>query len=332
MARSKSQKHKILELARIFLEETDEDHGVTMREIIQRLHERGIQAERKSIYRDIGCLGEFGFEIRKTDEQPVRYRLVERRFSISELLLVRDAICSCRFLPDGKANDLVDKIKSLASTHQRGRLDGNVYVSKPPDDQCTDVLGNVDIIQSAITGKRRISFKYLVYDLDGQRRFRHDGQAYEQTPVRLIYSSDLYYLIAFDSDADDFRTFRVDRMTEVEAIEAPCVRNERIANFDPAGFQGRAFGMFDGEEVTAWFSVKAEVFDAMIDRFGVEASYGRYDDGTARMKANVKVSPVLFGWLAQFEGLVRIVSPRSLIEDYRSFLNGILDFYGESES
>ena len=46
-------------------EKTDEKNGITTAQIIAGLEDMGIEAERKSIYRDIETLCEFGVDIEK---------------------------------------------------------------------------------------------------------------------------------------------------------------------------------------------------------------------------------------------------------------------------
>ena len=55
MAKGINQKGKILYLEKI-LRETSETHPCTMQEIIGRLQENGVSAERKSIYDDMEVL------------------------------------------------------------------------------------------------------------------------------------------------------------------------------------------------------------------------------------------------------------------------------------
>ena len=52
------QKLKLLYLMRLLEEETDAEQGLTMPQILERLEDLGITAERKSIYRDIEALPE----------------------------------------------------------------------------------------------------------------------------------------------------------------------------------------------------------------------------------------------------------------------------------
>ena len=53
MAKEGNQKLKILYLMNILLEKTDENHSLTMPEILSALEAYGVSAERKSIYDDI---------------------------------------------------------------------------------------------------------------------------------------------------------------------------------------------------------------------------------------------------------------------------------------
>ena len=53
MPKSAYQKLKLLYLARLLFEESDEEHPLSMERILAYLSEQGINAERKSVYDDI---------------------------------------------------------------------------------------------------------------------------------------------------------------------------------------------------------------------------------------------------------------------------------------
>ena len=63
MAKSFQQKLKILYLMRIFWEQTDEEHPITVKDIMSYLEEFGILVERKTVYDDIETLKVFGMDI-----------------------------------------------------------------------------------------------------------------------------------------------------------------------------------------------------------------------------------------------------------------------------
>ena len=56
-------KKKILYLMKILMEQTDEEHILTAKELCEELEKYGLSAERKSIYKDIEVLQDFGIDI-----------------------------------------------------------------------------------------------------------------------------------------------------------------------------------------------------------------------------------------------------------------------------
>ena len=61
--RGDHQKLKMLYLAKIFSEETDDQHALTMAEIIEKLSRCGVNADRKTLYLDFDELRDFGMDI-----------------------------------------------------------------------------------------------------------------------------------------------------------------------------------------------------------------------------------------------------------------------------
>ena len=62
MAKSANQKLKLLYIAKYLLEQTNENHPVTVADIIKHLGNYDISAERKSIYDDLEALRLFGLD------------------------------------------------------------------------------------------------------------------------------------------------------------------------------------------------------------------------------------------------------------------------------
>ena len=63
MPKGTNQKFKLYRLAQIMLERTDDDHYITMPEIMASLAEYEITADRKSIYNDLRYLETLGIEV-----------------------------------------------------------------------------------------------------------------------------------------------------------------------------------------------------------------------------------------------------------------------------
>ena len=58
-----NQKIKILRIMQILLENTDDEHGLTLEEITQKLSLYGIDADRKTLYDDFDVLRVFGVDV-----------------------------------------------------------------------------------------------------------------------------------------------------------------------------------------------------------------------------------------------------------------------------
>ena len=60
MPKGTNQKFKLYRLAQIMLEKTDDEHYITMPEILSSLEAYGVTADRKSIYNDLRDLEVLG--------------------------------------------------------------------------------------------------------------------------------------------------------------------------------------------------------------------------------------------------------------------------------
>lgn len=323
----RNQKLKLLHLMQILTDETDSEQGLTMPQILNKLEDKGISAERKSVYRDIEALREFGLDVRTYQRSPVEYAVGDRGFSYAELVLLVDAVQSSRFLTQRKSDALVQGVKQLASVHQRVLLDKRLHVEGRIKTQNESVFYNVDRIQEALVQRCKLSFVYFKYDGAKHKIMQHGGERYIETPVQLIYSDDYYYLVAFNEKYDSFVNYRVDRMDRIALVDEAACKNDRIATFSAEQFGSRAFGMYGGDPLSTTLLVDEEVMGAMIDRFGKDVESIPAGDGRARVYVTVMKSPVFFGWLSQFGTRVRIEKPRLLAEEYLAYLKEIVSAY-----
>ena len=329
MATSSAQKLKVLHLMDILRTETDPEHGLTMPQLVERLAERGIDAERKSLYRDIETLREFGMDVRTLKRQPIQYALCERDFELPQLMLLVDAVQSSRFLSDGASNALVKSVRQLASTEERKALNKQVHVHGRPKRQDQSDFTAVDKLQQAIADKSKVSFRYYRYGAGKERVARKEGAAHVVTPINLTYSDGNYYLVAYSVADEEIRNYRVDRMGQIMETGEPAERNEVIATYDPEETARTAFGMYDGERVMVTIRVKSELMNVVVDRFGRDVDARAEGGGaTAVVTAPVRVSPVFYSWLCMLGDGVEVLKPNSLREGYAEWLEAVLAKYG----
>ena len=156
MPRRENQKLKLLYLADMLREETDENHVLSMPAIISRLEARGVSAERKSIYSDMDALEAYGMDILRSK---AGYALAHRTFELPELKLLVDAVQSSRFLSVNKSRALIKKIESLCSHYEAQDLQRQVYVAGRVKSMNESVYYNIDALHEAINHDKQIRFQ-----------------------------------------------------------------------------------------------------------------------------------------------------------------------------
>ncbi|MCL2392731.1 MAG: transcriptional regulator [Oscillospiraceae bacterium] len=316
MPKSTGQKLKLLYLKQILLFQTDENHKLTVNELIKELAKCGISAERKTIYDDIEALRQYGLDI-VTDKSKINsYYIGSRDFELPELKLLADAVQSSKFITEKKSLGLIKKLEGLASAHEAGLLQRQVFIQNRVKSMNESIYYSVDSLHEAISEGKKISFKYFDYDIQKKRVLRKGGEPYIVSPVALTWNDENYYLIAHANDLDGFKHFRVDRMSDVQKRDE--VRSADVKNFNPADYSKKVFGMFGGEDTNVKLRVHNRLIGAVIDRFGKDVIM--VADGQEHFMVNVSVarSPVFFGWLFQFGELCEVLSPQSLKDELKA--------------
>ena len=318
-----NQRLKILYLYKILLETTDEQHHITMPEIISQLALYGISAGRKALYEDIEALKNYGLDIISLKGNVSGYYVASRDFELPELKLLADAVSSSRFLTEKKSAKLLKKIEGLSSIHEAKQIQRQVYVTNRVKAMNERIYLNVDVIHRAIAEKKNIRFRYFDYDLQKQKKYRDGIRVC--SPYALTWDDERYYLIAFYNKRNAISNFRVDRMEAVEIMDEPA--KEKPENFVVADYMNSSFSMFSGKTQNVKLRFDNKLINAVIDRFG--KSILIVPDGethfTVRIQVKTEQPEPFFGWLFQFSTMAEIVEPLELKERYRTDLKKVLD-------
>ena len=315
MSRGANQKFKIYRLAQIMLERTDEEHYLTMPEIIAALKEYDIPADRKSLYADLKDLEILGIEVEGAQiGHRYRYHVLNHPFELPELKLLVDAVESSRFITAKKSERLIEKLGKLTSESHARQLDRHIYMegTAKPENEC--IYYSVDEIHNAIQEKRQITFQYYEYTPQKEKILKHNGYRYQFSPYALIWSRDCYYAVGWSEKHGKLAQFRVDRMVAVESSDQAAVC---MPDFDPAEYVRKIFGMYPDDLCTVELLCENEVMRSVIDRFGEEVSTVTADDGHFKAIVEVAPSPPFFAWVFTFCGKIRILGPAEVLDEMR---------------
>lgn len=319
-----SSRARLLKLLRLLEQYTDEKHPLSTNELAQLLKEHyGITAFRTTLYKDLAELAQSGVDLVKIHSTQNRYFIGSRLFELPELKLLIDAIDSSKCLTADKSRRLIDKLLTLMSTYQAAALrEHPLYesIAKPSNDYIYYII---DAINHAIEQNRRITFCYIEYTPEKQRVLRGGGEVYSLSPYACMWSGDYYYVIGWSDKHEDIVAFRVDRIAAV-----PTVTDEPAAmppsDFDLRNYCRSIFSMYSGEITRAELLCDNELMKTIIDRFGEDVQTAVYDDDHFVAAVDAALSPTFYGWIFEFGGKLRLLSPKAAVDEYRAMLQRAL--------
>lgn len=320
MPKSPNQKLKLLYLMQILLQRTDENHPMTVAEMISALAANDISAERKSIYDDLEALRLFGLDVVQVKGKNTVYYIGSRDFELPELKLLVDSVQSSKFITEKKTFSLIKKIENLASAYDAQLLQRQVYVRGRVKSMNESVYYNVDEISNAINADKVIRFQYFEYTVTKERRFRKDGALYEVSPFALIWDDENYYLLAWDDSAQMLKHYRVDKMTGISMTDSKRKGKDAFEKIDMSSYSGHVFGMFTGTEQSVKLKFASHLVGAVIDRFGKDVMIFPQGNDHFTVSIPVAVSPQFFAWVFGFGDEVEILSPASVREEMKKRL------------
>ena len=303
---------------------SDEEHPISVPELIAELDRWDIKAERKSIYDDLEALSELGLDVQSRKGRNAGWFIGARDFELAELKLLVDAVQSSRFITRRKSDSLIRKLEKLASVHQARQLQRQVYVDRRVKAMNESIYYNVDILHGAITGRKVITFQYFDYDMKKERVFRRDGGEYRVSPYGLIWNSENYYLVGQDEQLGQLRHYRVDKMARLEETEQSCTIPD---TFNVADYAQKHFGMFSGSEVNMTLRFKSDMAGVVLDRFGQDVMLIPDGDSHFTVTLPLVMSPQFFGWLFGLGDGVQLVAPAQAVQAYRDQLRNVGALY-----
>lgn len=332
MAGVKNSKLKLLYLAEIFEKKTDENHYISATQLCDELAKLGIPAERKSIYKDIDVLREYGYDIiHNGSRNNGGYFLGERKFQLAEIRLLSDAVQAANFISQKKTNELVKKIESFASDEQAKILHSQVYVDNRPKCKNEEIYYTIHYLDEAITNKVKVNVTYSRRKITDEFKTASEDKTYTVSPYALIWSDDHYYLVCNNEKYDNLMHLRVEKIKKFTLTKEPVrpfteVSNYRIS-FDSADYASKLFNMYSGEQKPIELACNNDLLEPMLDRFGDKVRIQKYDDEHFILRTNAAVSDGLAAWVVQFGGRVKVRMPNDLINAVKKKAQDILNNY-----
>ena len=319
------QKLKMMYLAKILMEKTDEEHTITVPEMITELSKLGISAERKSIYDDLEYLQLFGLDICSNKTRTTNDYVASRDFELPALKLLVASVQASKFITHKKSMELISKIEKLTSHENAKKLQRQVFITNRVKTVNEQIYYNVDKIHEAIAANKQITFKYFNLDVDKKKVYRKDGGVYTESPVSLTWDDENYYLITYKEKYDGYTHYRVDKMEMIELTEDDRVLSDKP--FDLSNYSKTMFQMYGGEETDVSVEFDNELVGVVFDRFGTDIPIIKKDENHFICHVKVSVSPHFLSWIMSFGKQAKIISPDYVVEEMYQLARDITEIY-----
>ncbi|MFJ9040376.1 helix-turn-helix transcriptional regulator [Streptomyces sp. NPDC102406] len=257
-----------------------------------------LRVSRRTVRRDIDRLRDLGYPVQASMGADGGYRLIAGKALPPLVLDDEEAVAIAVGLRAGAGHAVegieeasvraLAKLEQVLPSRLRHRVSTLQAATIPltSGDGATIAPETLTVIASAAAGTERLRFHYRAADGTETRRLVE--------PVRLVSTGRRWYLVAYDIDRDDWRTFRVDRVSEPFATGARFAPRE-VPEGDAAEYLRRSMEAGSGAayELDVEFAATVEEVAAR-----VPAAVGRpvpLPDGGCRLRANAS-GPV--EWMA----------------------------------
>lgn len=333
MAGNPKQKLKLLYISEYLKKYTDDEHCVSVPQIIEYLEEQGISAERKSIYQDIDILREYGLSIIRGQAPMNGYFLSESDFQLSELKMLVDAVKASPVISRKKTAELIRKLESMGSIYQAQSLEAADSRSKAGDfSNKTDneeFYYNIDRIHTAIQKGKKIRFFYRKRTLVNNLPVFDNGREFIISPYAALWHQDKYYVVGNYEKYDDLSHYRIDRMKHVDVCDQPVRRLSEVsrykAGFDAADYTKTVFNMYAGDKPEpVELECSIDLLEVIIERFGINIPFRKIGEDRFSVRVSAVINDGFEKWLLNLGGSAIVRSPDSLRDSLRKRLESML--------
>ena len=319
MAIENYRKVKLIKLLELLRQGTDLQHPMTNSQVCAQMEQMGIPCDRRIISQDVAVLNEMGYEIMVTMlGHEKAYYVEDRSFSLPELKILMDAVQASSFITEKKTGELVEKLAALAGSHRAEVLKRNMVCFNTRKHSNEKILYTVDTLEEAILTHKKVIFLYFDLDENGQRVYRRGGHHYVVEPIALVFNEDNYYMSCYSSRHDSTSHYRIDRMDGVKIIEEDCCEKTLQLRQEVAAYTEQAFKMFSGQLEDVVLEFERGLIGAVYDKFGEGVKMIPSGENVCIAPVKVRISPTFWGWLFQFAGHMKILSPQNVVEAYKA--------------
>ncbi len=305
-------------------------HGATVRELAAEM-----EVVDKTIRRDLVFLAKTGFPLMETagDHNRKSWKLetspgiASLKFNMTEILSL---YLARRFLEplagtsawEG-AQSAFKKIRATLSDSAIDYLDKLARVFQQTPLASADYSQHAELIERLLIATEDRKITWIVY----QSARATEPVSTEVYPLTLVWHRGSLYLLAHAREDDKVKTYKVDRITDVEVSDLKFNLPEDL---DAQRFLSSSFGIISGDGTVTKVSVR---FDPTVARYVTERKWHssqkltKQRDGSLLAEFHLGDLREFHAWILSFGSHAEVLEPESLKIDLIETINAMAGVY-----
>ena len=317
----------------ILKENTDSEHTMTQKDIIEYLkRDYDLTVDRKAVSRNIGNLIDMDLglqysEITRGSDTAEENTIltdfyIEREFTDAELRLLIDSILFSKNLPQKQRKELLGKLEKLSNKYFKPHIK---HIKTLPDNvpQNPQLFYTLEILDEAITLKKKVKFKYLDYRTDKKlhpkENYQGNPKEYVVSPYQMVARESKYYLICNYDKYNDISNYRVDRISDIAILDESVKPFDSLegsggTRLDLSKYMAEHIYMYSGKVSRVTFIIGKQMISDVLDMFGMDVLFLDETDYDVTVQAYVSELAVK-QFAKSFAPDVLILAPKHLADE-----------------
>ncbi|MBE5767865.1 MAG: WYL domain-containing protein [Clostridiales bacterium] len=340
---------------------SDENHVLSARDISHLLAEFYIDAERRSIYRDIKEInrlmlpleGDYPLweaeELLENDDtgeyqtivyDPHRkgYYLQRRPFEFTDIQILAQCICSAKFVSEDQTERLFKSLFKFISEQQAEESWESTLLFEEEKTEKTGVFYNIPALNDAMSLSlnggphvpEKIEFDYAEYIIDEMqhRPVLKNINRKTVSPYKFLVSDGNIFLLGFDDSQNQMQTYRIDCISKVTPTGKPRDGQNAYEQMNLQEYVRSNFQSHGNSRRHVSILFENSCLDEVIRRFGTkEAQYATVDSAHFVADVNVEIENAFYNWLLGFGAGAKILKPEWAAEAFLKYIDDIKNTY-----
>jgi predicted DNA-binding transcriptional regulator YafY len=286
-----------------------------------------LEVSRRTIFRDIDTLNIAGMPIMVTRGSTggvslmKSYKVDKKLFTPKDVQSLITSLQSYnQLLGDNEIYNTLTKLQSMTEKNdllKQNISNQNFSIDLEPNQGNRSLRIFLKVIEAAMNDKRYLLFNYT--DKSGDETSR------KVEPYKVVFKESSWYLQAFSIERNDYRIFKLARMSDVQLSEETFTPRD----FVPLPMDGSNW--MSKDIVTVIIRIDKPLKDKIIERFGEEYIIARNENNYIA-KYPIADNEDGYNVLLKFGRKCEIIEPLSVRQNFKKYLMKIMEIYEDDFS